>query len=77
MSNTDQTRRLAKKKIRLIILSLLLSLIQRTAADNLAEDSPAAWFLVFASAFWYWLILTQITHFLILPSVHGWSSACW
>ena len=31
----------------------LFSLIQRTAADNLAEDSPAAWFLVFASALWY------------------------
>ena len=30
----------------------LFSLIQRTAADNLAEDSAAAWFLVFASAFW-------------------------
>ena len=31
----------------------LFSLIQRTAADNLAEDSAAAWFLVFASAFWW------------------------
>ena len=28
-------------------------MIQRTAADNLADDSPAAWFLVFASALWY------------------------
>merc|ERR1719500_1896937 len=41
MSNRDETR----------------SLIQRTAADNLAEDSPAAWFLVFASAFCPWLVL--------------------
>ena len=28
-------------------------LIRRTAADNLAEGSPASWFLVFASALWF------------------------
>ena len=56
----------------------LLSLIQRTGADNLAEDSPAAWFLVFATALWYWLacIPSSITHPLSFSVNSPWLVLC-